>query len=161
MKRNHILAIVICAIICVAIIAGFAVIAGFFVFLKPAPASNPASQFDSAGALYSKSVDLANAGKYSEALQAADQALAQNIPSLIPLIQANRAGILVMLGKYDEANAAADIAIAAPGNITTTWSIAYYNKGDALRHLGRIEEAKLAYAKAAELDPTLVNPYQK
>ena len=154
-KRSFILALMICVIICVVAFFGYVVLQG------QSTSSKPATQFDSAGALYSKSVDLANAGKYSEALQASDQALAQNIPSLIPLIQANRAGILVMLGKYEEANAAADVAIAAPGNITTTWSIAYYNKGDALRHLGRIEEAKLAYAKAAELDPTLVNPYQK
>jgi tetratricopeptide (TPR) repeat protein len=115
-------------------------------------------QFNTAGALYSKSVDLANEGKYQEALTAADQALALNASPLIPLIQTNRAGILVMLGRYDEAVSAADIALSARGNLTTTFSIAYFNKGDALRHLGRTDEAQVAFAKAQELDPSLTPP---
>jgi tetratricopeptide (TPR) repeat protein len=158
MKLSHILAIILALVICVVIY--FVALSGHMPLTGSDSSSDPTSQFNSAGALYSQSVDLANAGKYTEALQAADQALAQNATSLAPIIQANRAGILVMLGRYEEANAAADIAIAAPGNLTTTWSIAYYNKGDALRHLDRIDEAKAAYAKAAELDPTLVNPYK-
>ena len=158
MKLSHILAIILALVICVVIYV--VVLSGHMPLTSSDSSSDPTSQFNSAGALYSQSVDLANAGKYTEALQAADQALAQNATSLAPIIQANRAGILVMLGRYEEANAAADIAIAAPGNLTTTWSIAYYNKGDALRHLNRIDQAKAAYAKAAELDPTLVNPYK-
>lgn len=114
--------------------------------------------FNDAGALYSKSVDLANEGKYQEALNVADQALALNTSSLIPLIQANRAGILVMLERYEEAVSAADIALSSSGNLTTTFSIAYYNKGDALRHLGRTDEASVAFAKAQELDPALLPP---
>jgi tetratricopeptide (TPR) repeat protein len=114
--------------------------------------------FNDAGALYSKSVDLANEGKYQEALNVADQALGLNTSSLIPLIQANRAGILVMLGRYEEAVSAADIALSSGGNPTTTFSIAYYNKGDALRHLGRTDEARIAFAKAQELDPALLPP---
>jgi tetratricopeptide (TPR) repeat protein len=123
--------------------------------LSPAAAQD---QFTTAGALYSKSVDLANEGKYQEALTVADQALVLNTSSLIPLIQANRAGILVMLGRYDEAILAADVALSATGNLTTTFSIAYYNKGDALRHLGRIDEARIAFAKAEALDPSLHPP---
>jgi tetratricopeptide (TPR) repeat protein len=115
-------------------------------------------QFNDAGALYSRSVDLANEGKFQEALQAADQALALNTSSLIPLIQTNRAGILVMLGRYEEAVSAADTALSSSGNLTTTFSIAYYNKGDALRHLGRIDEARVAFVKAQELDSSLTPP---
>ncbi len=70
------------------------------VLISPVTAADSFDQVNSAGALYSKSVDLANAGKYSEALEASDEALALNVTSLVPLIQANRAGILVMLGRF-------------------------------------------------------------
>ena len=105
---------------------------------------------------YNKAVDLANEGKYSEALQANEQALAFN--ESFPLAQANKAGILVQLGKYNEAIIAADKALAVKANTTTAFAVAYSNKGDALRHLGRIEEAKTAFAKAYELDNSLVPP---
>jgi len=105
---------------------------------------------------YNKAVDLANEGKYTEALQANEQALAFN--ETFPLAQANKAGILVQLGKYDEAIVAADKALAIKSNTTTAFAVAYSNKGDALRHLGKIEEAKVAFAKAYELDNTLVPP---
>ena len=136
----------------------FILTAGLFIVSMVVPSCLGAQDpFNTAGALYSKSVDLANEGKYPEALMAADQALALNASQLVPLIQANRAGILVMLGRYNEAVTAADVALSY-SNLTTTHSIAYYNKGDALRHLGRTEEAKAAFAKAQELDPSLVSP---
>jgi tetratricopeptide (TPR) repeat protein len=121
-------------------------------------AADPSEQFNAAGALYSKSVDLANAGNYSGALELSDQALAMNVTSLIPLIQANRAGVLVMLGRFNEANAAADVALNSDENLTSVHSIAWFNKGNALRSLGRLEEAKVAFAKAFELDNTLTPP---
>ncbi|MEI7858048.1 MAG: tetratricopeptide repeat protein [Methanomicrobiales archaeon] len=116
------------------------------------------AELQSAGALYSQSVDLANEGKYAEALNAADQALALNVSSLMPVIQANRAGILTVVGRYDDALTAANAALATEGNLTTTHSIAWYNKGDALRHLGRSQEANAAFAQAQALDPTLLPP---
>ena len=64
-------------------------------------AAETSTELQSAGTLYSKSVDLANAGKYNEALLIADQALALNVSSLMPVIQANRAGILTVIGRYD------------------------------------------------------------
>jgi tetratricopeptide (TPR) repeat protein len=124
----------------------------------PALAADPAETFESAGELYSKSVDLANEGKYQQALNAADEALAMNVTSLKGLIQSNRAGILVMLNRNDEAITAADAALSMEGNLTTIHSIAWYNKGNALRALGKISEARAAYAKASELDSTLVAP---
>jgi tetratricopeptide (TPR) repeat protein len=105
---------------------------------------------------YDKAVDLANEGKYQEALQANEKALAIN--ESIPLAQANKAGILVQLGKYDEAIIAADKALAIQANTSTAFAVAYSNKGDALRHLGRIDEAKVAFAKAYALDKSLVPP---
>ncbi|MDD1690355.1 MAG: tetratricopeptide repeat protein [Methanoregula sp.] len=137
-------------IIAVSIIALFLVL--------PALAADPAETFESAGELYSKSVDLANEGKYQQALSAADEALAMNVTSLKGLIQSNRAGILVMLNRNDEAITAADAALSMEGNLTTVHSIAWYNKGNALRALGKTSEARAAYAKASELDPTLVVP---
>ncbi len=121
-------------------------------------ASDSQESFNSAGALYSQSVDLANEGKYQEALDAADRALAMNVTSLTGVIQSNRAGILVMQHRYDEAITAADAALAVQGNLTSVHSIAWYNKGNALRALGRITEARDAYDHAYALDNTLVPP---
>ena len=128
------------------------------VFILPVMATDSSDQLNNAGTLYSQSVDLAQEGKYQEALQVSDQALALNVTSMVSVIQANRAGILVMLGRFDEAIVAADISLAREGNLTTAHSIAWYNKGNALRSLGRIDEARNAYARAAELDPTLIPP---
>jgi tetratricopeptide (TPR) repeat protein len=129
--------------------------------IASASASNSAdtsASFNSAGALYTESVDLANAGDYQDALNAADAALADNVSSLIPIIQSNRAGILVELGRYDEAIAAANVAINTPGNLPTLRSIAYYNEANALQALGRSAEADAAYANASALNPTLKHP---
>jgi len=123
-----------------------------------AVAADTADSINTAGKLYSDSVDLANEGKYQQALDKADQALALNVSSMTGLIQSNRAGILVMLNRNDEAIAAADAALAVEGNLTTVHSIAWYNKGNALNNLGRIAEAREAYDNAYALDNTLVPP---
>jgi tetratricopeptide (TPR) repeat protein len=125
---------------------------------EPQVTADASANFNSAGALYSQSVDLANEGKYQEALDAADQALAKNVTSLTGLVQSNRAGILVMLHRYNEAITAADAALAVEGNLTTVHSVAWYNRGNALRALGRIPEAQDAYTRAYALDNTLVPP---
>jgi len=134
------------------------IIALALLVVLPSMSSEPSARFKDAGALYSKSVDLANEGKYEEALNAADNALALNVPQLVPVIQSNRAGILVMLGRDREAITAADVALSSNENLTTVFSIAYFNKGNALKNLGQTDEAKAAYAKAHELDNNLVPP---
>lgn len=134
------------------------IIAIVVLVVLPSISSDASVKFKNAGALYDKSVDLANAGKYEEALKAADDALALNSPQLMPLIQSNRAGILVMLGKNKEAITAADATLSSNENLTTAFSIAYFNKGNALKNLGRNDEAKVAYAKAHELDSTIISP---
>jgi tetratricopeptide (TPR) repeat protein len=126
--------------------------------ILPALAADSNELMQSAGALYSKSVDLANEGKYQEALDAADKALAMNVTPYTGLIQSNRAGILVMLNRNEEAITAADAALAVEGNLTAVHSIAWYNKGNALRALGQTAAANEAYAKAYALDKTLVPP---
>jgi len=151
-SRNALIAIFVVIIIVVAAI-GYLALSGQGPFGMDANA-----KFESAGALYSKSVDLANDGDYQGALTAADQALALNVTPLIPIIQSNRAGILVALGRYDEAISAADVALTARGNTTTLKSVAYYNKANALRALGRNAEADANYANASALDPTLKHP---
>jgi tetratricopeptide (TPR) repeat protein len=128
------------------------------ILVVPASAADSTESLNTAGALYSQSVDLANEGKYQQALDAADKALALNVPSMNGLLQSNRAGILVMLHRYDEAITAADAAIAVEGNLTAVHSIAWYNKGNALRAQGKIVQAKDAYDKAYALDNTLVPP---
>ncbi len=124
--------------------------------ILPVMAADEMNQTENPWYWYNKAVDLANEGKYQEALQANEQALAIN--ESIPLAQANKAGILVQLGRYDEAIMAADKALAIKANTTVAFAVAYSNKGDALRHLGRIEEANAAFAKAFELDKSLVPP---
>ena len=142
-----------------ALLIAAALIAGCFQQqAAPQPPVNTTGASGNAGTLYTSSVDLANEGKYPEALDAADKALAMNVTSLTALIQSDRAGILVMLHRDDEAITAADAAIAIEGNLTTVHSIAWYNKGNALRALGRIAEAQDAYAHAYALDHTLVPP---
>ena len=126
--------------------------------ITPVMADTTPEAMNSAGGLYTQSVDLANEGKYQQALDTADKALAMNVTSLIPLIQSNRAGILVMLNRNDEAITAADAALAVQGDLTSVHSIAWYNKGNALRNLGRLAEAKEAYSQAYALDKTLVPP---
>lgn len=128
------------------------------IVMIPVVAEDSTASLQSAGALYSSSVDLANAGKYQEALDAADKALAMNVTSMTALIQSNRAGILVMLHRDDEAIAAADAAIDVQGNLTSAHSIAWYNKGNALRASGKISEAQDAYNHAFALDNSLVPP---
>lgn len=128
------------------------------VLVVPGSADDSQESFTAAGALYSGSVDLATAGKYQQALEAADKALAMNVTSMTGLIQSNRAGILVMLNRNTEAITAADAALAVEGNLTTVHSVAWYNKGNALRALGRIAEAQDAYSHAYALDTTLVPP---
>jgi tetratricopeptide (TPR) repeat protein len=137
-----------------------ACVAAMLLLIMPAFAEDASpAVMQSAGALYSQSVDLANEGRYQQALDASDKALAMNVTSLTGLIQSNRAGILVMLDRNNEAVTAADAALAIEGNLTGVHSTAWYNKGNALKNLGRTAEAKDAYAHAYALDKTLVPPY--
>jgi tetratricopeptide (TPR) repeat protein len=154
-SRKTVIAIGVVIVVCIVAAAGLILIRQGP--LSPAPGDS-ANSFTSAGAYYCMSVDLAYAGKYNEALQDADLALSQNVSSLTPIIQSNRAGILVELGRYNDAIAAADVAINASGNLTTLRSIAWYNKANALQALGRSAEADAAYANASALNPSLKHP---
>src|SRR5208337_4334053 len=136
-SRKTVIAIGIVLVVC--IIAAAGVILLKMGPISPAPSGTATNSFTTAGAYYCTSVDLA---------------LAQNVSSLTPIIQSNRAGILVELGRNDEAIDAADVAIDAQGNLTTLKSIAWYWKARALQALNRAAEAAAAFANASALDPT-------
>ena len=125
--------------------------------LSPALAADDSSQENNAWYWYNNAVDLANAGKFSEALAANEKALSIN--RTMPVAWANQAGILVQLRRYDEAITAADMVLSVNNTeMPNTYAAAYYSKGDALRALGRTTEAQEAYKKAYMLDNTLVPP---
>jgi tetratricopeptide (TPR) repeat protein len=108
---------------------------------------------------YNQAVDLAYAGKYTEALAANEKALARN--DEFELAWANQAGILVQVGRYDDAIKAADRVLQSNRSglpMPNTFAAAYYSKADALLAQGKVSEAKENYAKAHELDPTLITP---
>lgn len=124
---------------------------------SPVLAADNASQENNPWYWYNQAVDLANEGKFSEALIANEHALSLN--ESIPLAWANQAGILVQLHRYDEAVAAADRVLSVNStDLPNTYAAAYYSKGDALRALGKTSEARDMYEKAYALDSTLVPP---
>lgn len=114
---------------------------------------------DNAWYWYNQAVDLAYAGKYTEALAANEKALARN--DEFELAWANQAGILVQVGRYDDAIKAADRVLQSNRSglpMPNTFAAAYYSKADALLAQGKVSEAKDNYLKAHELDPTLITP---
>lgn len=125
--------------------------------ITPIMAAEESGQENNAWYWYNNAVDLANAGKFSEALVANEKALSIN--RAMPVAWANEAGILVQLRRYDEAITAADMVLSVnTTEMPNTYAAAYYSKGDALRALGRTTEAQDAYKNAYLLDNTLVSP---
>lgn len=136
---------------------GLLVIVASLLIITPALAAEDASAQDNPWYWYNQAVDLANAGQFSAALVANEKAISLN--ESMPLAWANQAGILVQLGRYEEAIVAADRVISVNAtDLPNTYAAAYYSKGDALRALGRMNEAADAYARAYKLDSTLVPP---
>ena len=125
--------------------------------VSPALAADDTGQEGNPWYWYNKAVDLANEGKFSEALAANERALSMN--ESMPVAWANQAGILVQLHRYDDAITAADKVLAFNSTeLPNTYAAAYYSKGDALRALGKTDEARGLYEKAYALDNTLVPP---
>lgn len=140
------------------IILALACLAGLALIAFPAMAADNADQESNPWYWYNKAVDLAYESKFSEAYEANERALALN--ATMPLALANKAGILVQLKRYDEAIAVADALLKdeSTAALPNARAAAYYSKGDALRALGRIAEAREAYDNAYALDNTLVPP---
>ena len=73
------------------------------VFILPVMATDSSDQLNNARLPLFPKCRSCTRRKIPEALEASDRALALNVTSMISVIQANRAGILVMLGRFDEA----------------------------------------------------------
>jgi tetratricopeptide (TPR) repeat protein len=98
---------------------------------------------------YNQGVDLAEEGKFSEALSAVDQALAMD-PNFT-LAWVTRAGILTATGNFTEALEASDRAVALNPNQSEAWT----NRASALIQLDRNTEALESADRAIEIDPRL------
>jgi len=128
-----------------------------FLLISPVLAVDETNQSENPWYWYNQAVDLANTGQFSAALQANEKALAIN--QSFTIAWANEAGILVQLGRYEDAIKAADMVILVNNTqMPNTYAAAYFSKGDALRALGKADEAHEAYVVANNLDPTLPIP---
>lgn len=136
---------------------GLMVIVMTLMIVTPALAAEDVPAEENPWYWYNQAVDLANAGQFSAALEANEKALSLN--ESMPLAWANEAGILVQLGRYEEAIVAADRVVSVNANdLPNAYAAAYYSKGDALRALGRMNEAADAYAQAYSRDSSLIPP---
>ncbi len=100
----------------------------------------------SASELSAASYSLAKLGKFTEALEMLDRALAFN-PNYTFWI---RKGMLLnILWRHEEALSANDRALALDANLAAAWD----SKGYALQNLKRYEEALVAFDRALAIDP--------
>jgi tetratricopeptide (TPR) repeat protein len=103
---------------------------------------------------YNNGADLASQGKFQEALAETEKAL--SIQPNFTLALAQKAGLQNALGKYQDALTSADAAIAAgTPDMTAAMAGAWANRGDALVHLGRYQEAVDSASQALKIDPTI------
>jgi tetratricopeptide (TPR) repeat protein len=96
---------------------------------------------------FNDGVSLVNAGRYSEAISAFDQALA--IDPTISEAWYNHGTSLNKLGRFAEALNSFDRAVALNPNDALAWN----NRGTALINLGRYSEAISSYDRAIALNP--------
>ncbi|QNP30369.1 tetratricopeptide repeat protein [Cylindrospermopsis curvispora] len=97
--------------------------------------------------LLSQGNGFLNTGRYEEALQLYNQAIAiqkDNIPSWV-----NRGNALLSLKRHQEALKSYDQAIALRPNKNEAW----YNRGNALSALDRYEEAIRSYNESIVIEP--------
>ena len=102
-----------------------------------------------AGVLKEKGEEYA--GLYDEGLIAADKAIELNPKQGEGYV--NKASILNALGRYNEAIAACDAALALNLKDTETLLAAYANKGTALGGLGRYEDEIAVSKEGLKIDP--------
>lgn len=91
------------------------------------------------------------AGLYEDALKAADKAIELNPKQGEAYV--NKATVLNALGRYNEAIAACDAALALNLKDTETLLAAYANKGTALGGLGRYEDEIAVSKEGLKIDP--------
>ncbi|MCU0630714.1 MAG: tetratricopeptide repeat protein [Methanoregulaceae archaeon] len=103
---------------------------------------------------YNLGAELASQGKFQEALLETEKALA--IEPNWSLALAQKAGLQNALGKYQDALASADAAIAAgTSDMPDAMAAAWANRADALVHLGRYQDAIDSASRALMIDPTI------
>ena len=107
---------------------------------SPGKIAEPAAAFQEA-------VDLQKAGKFSEALQSYDQAIALS-PGNANAFN-NRGNVLQALNRFEEALASYEAAIA----LKPDHANAFNNRGNALQALKRFDEARASFEKATALRP--------
>jgi tetratricopeptide (TPR) repeat protein len=97
-------------------------------------------------------------GKKEEALALYEKAISFNkrLPSAAP-IYTNKATCLILLGKYQDALEAAQIAKELDPN----WSKAYYREAQAFEGLKEYGDAAASYFEALKLDPSNTDAKQK
>ena len=110
------------------------------------PGFSAADNFDAIKA-YNSGIDLANAGKYQEALGAFNTSLEENQNFTLALI--SRAGVLTLLGRNSEALTDTGRALALNNSSADAW----INRGQALLNLNRVEEALSAAERALASEP--------
>ncbi|MCK4270666.1 MAG: tetratricopeptide repeat protein [Methanogenium sp.] len=96
---------------------------------------------------YNTGTDLANEGKYEEALNAINKSL--KISPDFVLALTTKAGLLSVLGDYKGSLQVSEHAIAIKPRQAEAW----INKANALINLGKYEEALEASEEAIRLDP--------
>ena len=104
-------------------------------------------KIDEADEWYNRGVALQDKEKYEEAIVCYDNAIKLN-PKNSAAPRNNKGNSLYALEKYEEAITCHDETIRLNPEDPTAW----YNKGIALKKLGRDEEAEQCFAKARELD---------
>jgi tetratricopeptide (TPR) repeat protein len=102
---------------------------------------------------YNQAVDLANSGKFEEALEEVDLALQENPNFTLALV--TKGGILNAQGKYQDAINESDKAIVLEPGEATAWN----NKAYALIHLGEYADGLTSAEKATSLDPNLTEAW--
>lgn len=100
------------------------------------------NQEENTESLYAKGTTLLKEGKYSEAIECFDKAIAID-PKYAPA-WGNKGSVLLVQEKYSEAIECYDKAIALDPN----YALAWYFKGWALKSLGRNAEAQECFDKA-------------
>lgn len=108
---------------------------------------------ESAQMWYNKGNDLANLGKYEEAIEAYDQALKID-PEYVKAWY-NKGSSLAILERDEEAIKAYDQALKYDPEKVDAW----YNKGNSFYNLGKYEEAIDVYDQVLKIDPEYINAW--
>lgn len=120
----------------------------FFTFLLIASFTAPVFADSETSILFKKGIDAVREGDFHDALSYFDKVLEQD-PNNIDAL-ANKAGMLLQLQRFEEADFILDKALALDPNHKG----ALNNKGSVLYQLERFEESIIYFDKALELDPT-------